>query len=85
MSLVISLSSEREVIARPSETVTLPATIKIDRIEDIPDDKKVFVFVRGLGRILLDDLSGNNYDTPKEWNNASVISAVKSYIDKLQA
>jgi len=83
MSLVISLSAERVVVSKPAETTTLPATIKIERIVDIPDEKKVFVFLQGLGRIELAELSGDKYDTPGEWTNSSIVDAVTKYIGKL--
>ena len=83
MSLSVTLPAERVVVSKPAETTTLPTTIKIERIVDIPDEKKVFVFVQGLGRIELTTLSGDNYDTPGEWTNSSIVDAVTDYINGL--
>ena len=83
MSLVITLSAERVVVSRPAETTTLPTTIKIERIVDIPDDKKIFVFLTGLGRVELESLSNDNYDVPGEWTNSSIVDAVTTYINSI--
>ena len=83
MSLQVTLPAERVVVSRPAETTTLPVEVKIERIVDIPDEKKVFAFVRGLGRIELADLSGDNYDTPGEWTNSSIVESVTAYINRL--
>jgi hypothetical protein len=51
----------------------------IDRIIDIPHEKKVFVVIRGGDRLELDGVSGDNYDTPEEWTNSDIIKAVKAH------
>lgn len=73
----ITLTNPKVIIKQPeiSETIT---EITIDRIVDIPKEKKVVVFVTG-ERIELESLSGDNYDTPSEWTNAAVLSAVKAH------
>lgn len=81
MSLSITLSSQKEVVTQPQETVTLNGDVLIRRIVDIPSEKQVVVFVDGLGRIELDELSGDNYDTPAEWSNADVLTALTNYIN----
>lgn len=81
MSLSITLKSQKEVVTQPQETVTLSGEVSIRRIVDIPGEKKVVVFVDGLGRIELDELSGNNYDSPAEWSNADVLTALTKYIN----
>lgn len=81
MSLSITLSSQKEVVTQPQETVTLNGDVSIRRIVDIPSEKQVVVFVDGLGRIELDELSGDNYDTPAEWSNADVLTALTNYIN----
>jgi hypothetical protein len=84
MSLSVNISSEKTVTTVPAETVTLPAgDIKILRIVDLPQQKKVFVVTDELGKIDLDELSGDNYDTPNEWTNASIQTAVSNYIASL--
>ena len=81
MSLSITLKSQKEVVTQPQETVTLSGEVSIRRIVDIPGEKKVVVFVDGLGRIELDELSGDNYDSPAEWSNADVVTALTNYIN----
>jgi hypothetical protein len=83
MSLSVQLDSERVVVKQQAVTATLPASVKIERIVDIPDQKQVIVFVQGLGRVVLDGLSGDNYDQPAEWTNADVVAAVVAHIDSL--
>jgi hypothetical protein len=83
MSLSVQLDSERVVVKQQAVTATLPASVKIERIVDIPDQKQVIVFVQGLGRVVLDSLSGDNYDQPAEWSNADVVAAVVAHIDSL--
>ena len=80
MSLKVSLTKSKKVITQPEQSVTFSGEVQIQRIVDIPSEKLVFAFVEGLGRIQLDDLSGDNYDTPAEWTNADVVAAVKKYL-----
>ena len=81
MSLSITLSGQKEVVTQPQEIVTLNGEVSIRRIVDIPGERQVVVFVDGLGRIELDELSGDNYDTPAEWSNADVLTALTNYIN----
>ena len=81
MSLSITLSGQKEVVIQPQETVTLNGEVSIRRIVDIPGERQVVVFVDGLGRIELDELSGDNYDTPAEWSNADILTALTNYIN----
>lgn len=81
MSLSITLSGQKEVVTQPQETVTLNGEVSIRRIVDIPGERQVVVFVDSLGRIELDELSGDNYDTPAEWSNADVLTALTNYIN----
>ena len=80
-TLSINLSSAKTVVTQPEESVTLNGEVVIRRIIDIPGEKKVAAFVDGIGRLELNDLSGDNYDTPAEWTNADVLAAVKSIIN----
>lgn len=80
-TLSINLSSAKTVITQPEESVTLNGEVVIRRIVDIPGEKKVVAFVDDIGRLELDDLSGDNYDTPAEWTNADVVTAVKAIIN----
>ena len=77
MSLKITLETPKVIVKQPEITKTI-TEIVIDRIVDIPAQKKVAVFIDG-ERIELDTLSGVNYDTPSERDNAAVVAAVKAY------
>ena len=77
MSLQITLDTPKTIIKQPEITETI-SEITIDRIVDLPGEKKIFVFIQG-ERIELDQLSGDTYDTPNEWTNEDVVSAVKAY------
>jgi hypothetical protein len=79
MSLKITLTTPKVIVKQPEITETV-TDITIDRIVDIPAQKKVAVFVSG-ERIELDALSGDNYDSPSEWTNADVVDAVKAHFD----
>lgn len=85
MSLEVTLPTELNVVTTPAVTTKLPTTVKIERIVDIPGQKEVAVFVGGLGRIVLADLSGENYDSPFEWSNSDIVAAVTAYINGLSA
>jgi len=79
MSLKITLETPKVIVKQPEITKTITEVV-IDRIIDIPAQRKVAVFIDG-ERIELDALSGVNYDTPTEWDNAAVVAAVKAYFD----
>jgi hypothetical protein len=79
MSLKITLTTPKVIVKQPEITETV-TDITIDRIVDIPGQKKVAVFVGG-ERIELDSLSGDNYDSPSEWTNADVVAAVKAHFN----
>ena len=78
MSLQIALSSAITIVKQPAVTETVADELVIERIVDIPSERKVNVFVRGQ-RIELEQLSGDNYDTPSEWTNADVVAAVRAH------
>lgn len=79
--LTVSLSAEKEFVTQPEQSVTLSGDVVIRRIVDIPGEKKVIAFVDGVGRLELDELSGDNYDTPTEWTNADIVTAVTNLIN----
>jgi len=81
MSLQITLLEPLTVVKQPEITETI-TELTIERIVDIPSEKKVNVFIKGQ-RIELAQLSGDNYDTPNEWTNADVVAAVKAYYNIL--
>lgn len=78
--LTVNLSSETTYVTQPEQSVTLDGTIVIRRIVDFPGQKKVVAFVEGVGRLELDELSGDNYDTPAEWTNADVVTAIENIL-----
>ena len=80
-NLSINLSSAKTVVTQPEESVTLEGEVVIRRIVDIRGAKQVVAFVEGIGRLELDELSGDNYDTPAEWSNADVVTAVTNIIN----
>lgn len=79
--LTVNLSSETKYVTQPEQSVTLNGDVIIRRIVDIPGQKKVVAFVEGVGRLELDELSGDNYDTPAEWTNADVVTAVTNILN----
>jgi hypothetical protein len=79
--LTVNLSSETKYVTQPEQSVTLNGDVVIRRIVDIPGQKKVVAFVEGAGRLELDELSGDNYDTPAEWTNADVVTAVTNLLN----
>jgi len=79
--LTVNLSSEKKYVTQPEQSVTLSGDVVIRRIVDIPGQKKVVAFVEGVGRLELDELSGDNYDTPAEWTNADVVAAVTNLLN----
>ncbi len=80
-NLTVNISSERSVVIQPEETVTVVGDIVINRIVDIPGEQKVIAFVDGIGGLNLDELSGDNYDSPAEWTNADVVTAIQNLIN----
>ena len=81
MSLIITFDTPQEIIVQPEIRKTI-TNLTINRIVDIPSERKVAVFVDG-ERIELDALSGDNYDTPDEWTNATLVNAVSAYYNSI--
>jgi len=81
MSLNITFDAPQEIIVQPEIKKTI-TQLSINRIVDIPSERKVAVFIDG-ERIELDALSGDNYDTPAEWSNATLVDAVKAYYSNI--
>lgn len=79
--LTVNLSSETTYVTQPEQSVTVSGDVVIRRIVDFPGEKKVVAFVEGVGRLELDELSGDNYDTPAEWTNADVVTAVTNVLN----
>lgn len=78
--LTVNITTPITYVTQPEESVTLQGNVVIKRIVDIPGEKKVIAFVEGIGRLELDELSGDNYDVPTEWSNADVVNAVANLI-----
>lgn len=79
-TLSVNLTAAVNYTTQPAQTVSLNGDIIINRIVDIPAEKRVYVLVENVGQIELAELSGDNYDTPAEWTNAEVVTAVKKII-----
>jgi len=79
--LTVNLSSEKKYVTQPEQSVTISGDLVIRRIVDFPSEKKVVAFVEGVGRLELDELSGDNYDTPAEWTNADAVTAVTNLLN----
>jgi hypothetical protein len=77
MSLQIDLQTPLKIVKQPLVEETINEIV-IERIVDVPKEKKVFVFIKGQ-RIELPELSGDNYDNPDEWTNADIVAAVKAH------
>jgi len=79
MSFKIELTTPVKIVKQPLVESTITELV-IERIVDVPSEKKVFVFVKGeRDKVELTQLSGDNYDTPDEWTNADIIAAVKAH------
>ena len=81
MSLIITFDTPQEIIVRPEVKKTI-TQLTVNRIVDIPSERKVAVFIDG-DRIELGALSGENYDTPDEWTNATLVDAIKAYYSSI--
>lgn len=79
--LTVNITSPVNYVTQPETSVTLQGPVVVRRIVDIPGEKKVIAFVEGIGRLELDELSGDNYDVPAEWSNADVVNAVSNLIN----
>lgn len=84
MSLTVPIPEETVVVVQPAQTATINGQITINRIVDMPSEKKVIVFTKELGKIDLLSLSDDNYDNPDEWTNADIISAIQDYVNSLE-
>jgi hypothetical protein len=79
MSLHVTLSEDKTITVIPAQVETLSAgDINIIKIIDFPIEKKVYAYFDPVGRILLDSLSGDNYNG--EWKNSDIQPAVLAWI-----
>ena len=74
MSFPVQLNTTKELVIRPAETITTD-TLVVERIVDIPEEKSVFVFIRGLGRVKVQGVSDDKYDNP-QWTNETLAAAI---------
>ena len=81
MSFIVPLSQSKELVVRPAITRTVNEIV-IEKIIDSPTDKTVHVFIGEIGLVKLDALSDNNYDNP-QWNNESLTTAVRNYVESV--
>jgi hypothetical protein len=65
----INLNNPKEVIVVQEESKTID-TITIQRMVDVPEQKKVFVFTRELGQVVL--WEGEEYDSIGQWTDQDV-------------
>lgn len=81
-TLTVNLTSDVVYVTQPEQSITIESgEIDIHRIVDIPGQKKVVALVGNIGLIDLDELSGDNYDTPAEWTNADVVAAITNILN----
>lgn len=82
MSLTINLSADYDFTLKPAETISFSTSgnYEIKKITDYPVLSAVYVDLDPLGRIYLEDLSGENYDQPSEWTNSDIKDAIIKYI-----
>jgi hypothetical protein len=77
----IQLQQPKKIVTKPAEpeqSIEL-TQLKVKTIIDDTEGKRVLVFVEGIrDPILLNDLSGDNYDNP-EWTNESVARALENF------
>ena len=76
MSLNFTLNSPKELVVREAITRTVNS-LSIERIIDIPLERKIIVHIEELGRVTLDSLSDDNYNNPP-WTDELVIEAIKA-------
>lgn len=77
----IQLQQPKKIVlkpAEPEESIEL-TQLKVKTVIDDTDGKRVLVFVEGIrDPILLNDLSGDNYDNP-QWTNESLLKALENF------
>jgi hypothetical protein len=71
----IELSKEKEIVIRPAEIKRM-TTLTVERVVDMPSEKKVFAFIVELmDRVEL--WSGDSYDEIGQWTDTDVINRIK--------
>lgn len=76
MSLNVTLSNPKEIVVQPAVT-RLVTELVVERVVDLPREKRVVAHVEGFGRFDLETLSDNNYNNPP-WTDELVIDAIKA-------
>ena len=70
--LSIKLSNPKTIVVQPAKTKTIE-TLTVERIVDLPGQKKVRAFVNGIdGPIIL--WEGAAYDSVGQWSDTDVIN-----------
>ena len=77
-TLSITLTAATTYTVIPAETVTLNGDVIITNISDNPGEKTGEAEVDGVGTLLLEDLSNDNYG---DWSRAEVVASVKKIIE----
>ena len=75
MSLVINFSNPKEFVVHPAQTITTK-TLTVHAVLDKPQDKIVVAIVEGLGNVIVEGLSGPNYNNPP-WTDDALVTALK--------
>lgn len=79
MALEVTLSQERTIEVQPVQTAAI-TTLTVNRMIDVPGEKKVFVFLEELRQpVLL--WEGDAYDAIGDWTNANVDARLKEIYD----
>lgn len=78
--LEVNLGQEVNVVTRPVETKTVEA-VTIERMVDMPADKRVFVYTHEVGELVL--WEGADYDAVGQWTDQDVINRVKALLTSL--
>jgi len=78
--LEVDLGQEVNVVTRPVETRTVE-TVTIERMVDIPADKRVLVYTNEIGELVL--WEGADYDAIGQWTDQDVINRVKALLISL--
>lgn len=72
--MVITLNTPVEKVTRPEETKTF-TELEVERIVDLPIEKKVKAFVVGFGAVEL--WTGDDYDAIGQWTDTDVEDRLK--------
>ncbi len=75
MSIEINFSSPKDFVVVPAQTIK-KKTLTVHAVIDKPQDRMVVAIVEGLGNVVVEGLSGPNYDNPP-WTNDALVTALR--------